>query len=161
EPAHAQEPGTHGEPGYGRRRDSERAASLIVAAEPCSEAPHSRKAGPATKCVHDDRAGEIMELGAEQVIEKPFLQAEVLVPGDAPEQRIAEADDQRCRRSLRGKSGTLGNAPRDNSGHRGSKHDEKKEPDEAEALRLRDGARASKKADAIRDGVTDQKIGNR
>ena len=48
--------------------------------------------------MHDDGAGEVVELRAELRFEEALLQAEVAVPDDALEERIEQADDQRRRR---------------------------------------------------------------
>ena len=52
---------------------------------------HGDESYPAAECVHDDAAGEIVELGAEKILQ-PSLEAEPPVPRDAFEQRIDDCD---------------------------------------------------------------------
>ena len=61
EPADAQQPGAHGQPRDRRRRRAPM-PPLVVAAEARPEHQHGAERDPAAERVHDDRAGEILEL---------------------------------------------------------------------------------------------------
>ena len=69
------------------------AAVLAVAAAARAQQQHRDQTDPAAHRVHDHGAGEIVELLAERGLE-PGLHAEMLVPGDALEKRVDEADQQ-------------------------------------------------------------------
>ncbi len=86
--------------------------SFVVAAAPRAEQQHRDEADPAADRVHDDAAGEVVELRAERGLE-PGLHAEVPVPGDALEERVDETDQQEGRRELRIEARALGDAAGD------------------------------------------------
>ena len=76
-----------------------------------------------------------MELLAELRLEEGLLQAEVLVPDDAFEERIEQADDQRGRHALRQEPRALGDAAGDDGRHGGGEGAQEEELDERQALR--------------------------
>ena len=75
--------------------------------------------------MHDDRAGEIMELFAIGGLQ-PGLNAEGLIPGDPFKERVDEGDDEKSRGQLRIEPGALGDTAR-NDGRDGGREGEQKE----------------------------------
>jgi hypothetical protein len=73
-----------------------RCAPSFVAAAPRAEQQHRRQRDPAAHRMHHHRAGEVVEF-APKLAFKPGLDAVIAVPGDALEERIDEADQQRWR----------------------------------------------------------------
>ena len=76
--------------------------------------------------MHHDGAGEIVELLAEAGLE-PGLDAEGLVPGDAFEEGIDEADEQEGGDQLRTEPGALGDAARNDGGNGGGEGQQEEE----------------------------------
>ena len=109
-----------------------------VAAGAGAEAEDRGEGEPAADGVDDDRAGEIVERGAEGRGE-PGLDAEIAVPDEAFAEGIDEADDDRGGEHLRPELCALGDAARDDRGDGGGEGREEEEFDEAEALRRRTG----------------------
>ena len=73
-----------------------------------------------------DRAGEVVELRAGQRLD-PGLDAEALVPGDAFEQRIDQADDDGRGHQLRAEAGALGDAAGDDGRDGGGEGEQEEE----------------------------------
>ena len=84
--------------------------------------------------MHDDGAGEVVELLAEPRLEEVLLQAVVLVPDDAFEERIEQADDERGGDALRQEARTLGDAAGDDGRHGGGERAQEEELDERQTL---------------------------
>ena len=139
------------------RRD---AALLRVAAAPRAEHQHGDEADPAADRVHDDAPGEVVELRAERGLE-PRLDAVVLVPGDALEERIDEADEQERRGELRVEPRALGDAAGDDRGDRRGEREQEEELDELEAALLRKRLGAGEEIDAVGDRVADEEVRDR
>ena len=137
EPADAQQPGAHGEPRDRRGRDADRARLRRS----------GRGAGPswrtAEKPIQPPTACTTMEpakswnSSPSLAFEEALLQAEVLVPDDAFEEGIEQADDQRRWRRTAGRNlRALGDAARDDRGHRRREGAQEEELDQREALRV-------------------------
>ena len=109
-----------------------------------------------------------MELLAEPRFEEGLLQAVVLVPDDAFEEGIEQADDERGGHALRQEARALGDAAGDDGGNRGGERAEEEELDQRQALRAETGCaaaaqrlRADEERHAVGDGVADEEVGDR
>jgi hypothetical protein len=117
--------------------------------------------------VHDDGAGKVVKLLAQHALEEALLEAVVLVPDDALEEGIGEADDQRRGDALRGEPRALGDAARDDGGHCGGESAQEEEFDERQPLRIEAFRRTverlgiDEEGDAVGDGVADEEISHR
>ena len=160
EPADAQQPRTHRQPRDRRRRRTDRTAA-IVASDAGAEQEHGCQRRPAAEGVHDDRAGEIVEGRAEHRIEEVILQAVVLVPDDAFEQRIDQPDHQRRRHTLRHEFGALGDAAGNDRGNGGGERARKKNLTSVITLLGADRLSAREKRHAVSDCVADKEIRHR
>ena len=125
-------------------------ALLGVAAAARAEQQHGHQPDPAAHRMHHHRAGEIVELRAERALE-PRLDAVVLVPGDAFEERIDEADQQERRGELRVEARALGDAAGDDRRNRGGERQQEEELDELVAVLLRQRLGAGEEVDAVGD----------
>ena len=160
EPADRQHPRAEGEERNRRRRVRRYPALLRVAAAPRAEHQHGDEADPAAHRVDDDAPGEVVELRAERALE-PRLDAVVLVPGDAFEERIDEADEQERRGELRIEPRTLGDAAGDDRRDRRGEREQEEELDELEAALLRERLGAGEEVDAVGDRVADEEVRDR
>ncbi len=116
-----------------------------------------RQRDPSTDRVHDDRAGEVVERRAEGRRD-PVLEAEPVVPGHALEDRVDDAHDRDGRGQLRIELRALGNAARDDRGHRRREGQQEKELGEFIAALLHQGFRAGEEAGAVGDAVADEEV---
>ena len=157
EPADGEDPGAEREEGDRRRRMRRDAALLRVAAAARTEHQHGDEPDPAADRVHDDAPGEVVELLAERALE-PRLNAEVLVPGDALEERVDEAHQQERRRELRVEPRALGDAAGDDRGDRRGEGEQEEELDELVAALLGERLRAGEEIDAVGDRVADEEV---
>ncbi|EOA06267.1 hypothetical protein HFRIS_003398 [Herbaspirillum frisingense GSF30] len=101
-------------------------AFLAVAAAARTQQQHGGQGDPAADGVDHDGTGEVVEFGAEGGCQ-PGLYAEVLVPGDALEEGIDQADQYGGGQQLRVEFGAFGDAARDdgrNGGGEGQQEEE-------------------------------------
>ena len=136
------------------------AAFLRITANARSEQNHRTQRQPAADGVHHHRTCEIMELGAGRRLD-PRLNAVAVVPGNAFEEGIDEADDHHRRNQLRVEFGAFGNAAGNNRRHRSSKRQQKKELGDFEAAFLGQLLCSDHERHAVGNAVTDEKIHNR
>ena len=114
--------------------------------------------------MHHNRARKILELGTEVANEERFLNAEVFVPGDAFDDRIGEADEQRCRQALGAKACALGYAAGYDCGHGRRERAQEEEADKGRALRVKRFRAAGERIGAdvevkpVGDEVADREI---
>ena len=134
-------------------------AVLRVASPPRTEQNHRHEADPASDRMNDYRSGEIVELRAESAFQ-PGLHAEVLVPCDALEERIHERHQQHRRGQLRIKAGAFGNPARHDRRDCRSEGQQEEEFHQVIAIPLGEFFGPDKKADPIRNAVTDAEIGD-
>ena len=134
------------------------AAVLVVAAAPRTEQDHGGQPDPAADRVHHDGAGEIMELFAEAGLE-PGLDAVSLVPGDALEEGVDEADQQEGGGQLRAEARALGDAAGNDGRDRRGEGQQEKELGQLEAAFLHQGFGAGKEIHAVGDAVADEEVG--
>src|SRR4029453_448049 len=106
------------------------------------------------------------ELLAQRGFEEALLQAVALVPDDAFEEGIEQADDQGGGETLRAESRALGNAARDDGWHCRGESAQEEELDQRQALRVEafrravERLRVDEEGDAVGDGVADEEIGH-
>ena len=110
--------------------------------------------------MHDDRSGEIVEAGAES-LRQPVLHAERLVPGDALEEGIDEADDQEGRRQLRMEARALGDAAGDDRRDRRGEGEQEEELGQLVAVLRHQRLGAGEEVDPVGDAVADEEVGDR
>src|SRR4029077_17296518 len=121
---------------------------------------------PTADRVHHDRAGKIVELLAQQILEEGLLQAEVLIPDDPLEEGIKQADDQAGSDALGRDARALGDAARNDARRGGGERQQEKEFDQGIALRLEALAAptqrfgADKEGRAVGDGKAQEEIGD-
>jgi hypothetical protein len=116
--------------GMRRRRVRRDAAVLGGSAAPRAEQQHGGQPDPAAHGMHHHRAGEVVELLAEAGLQ-PGLDAEGLVPGDALEEGIDEADQQEGGGELRAEARALGDAAGDDGRDRGGEGQQEEELDQS------------------------------
>jgi hypothetical protein len=116
--------------------------------------------------MHDDRAREVVELGAQLGFEEGLLQAKILVPDDAFKEGVEQADNQGRGDALGQELGALGDAARDDGWHGRCEGAQEEEPHQREALPVvalgaaADGLGIEEERHPIGDGETDEKVGD-
>ena len=120
-------------------------AVLAVAVAARAQQQHGRQREPAAHRVDHDRAGEVMELRAGQRLD-PGLHAEALVPGDAFEQRIDQADDDGGGHQLRPEPGALGDAAGNDGRDGGGESQQEEELHQLVAVASRPAARRRRRS---------------
>jgi hypothetical protein len=135
-------------------------AVLAVAAAARAEQEHRDEREPAADRMDHHRSREVVELLAERALE-PALDAELLVPGDAFEQRVHHRHDCNRGHQLRIEARALGDAARDDRRHRGGERQQEEELHQLVAVLLRQRLRADQEADPVRDPVPDEEVGER
>lgn len=139
------------------RRD--RAVAAVAVAARAQQDDRGQRQ-PAAHRVHDDRAGEIVELRARQ-LEDPGLDAEALVPGDAFEERVDHADQDGGGRELRAEAGPLGDPARDDGRDGGGEGEQEEELHQVVAVAGHQLLGAHQEAGAVGHGVAEEEIGDR
>jgi hypothetical protein len=103
--------------------------------------------------MHHDGTCEVVEFFS-IVGFQPGLEAEGLVPGNAFEEGIDEADDQKGRGQLRVELGTLGDAARNDRRDRRREGQQEEEARQLEAILLQQRFGAGEEVDAVGDAVS-------
>src|SRR6185295_19317826 len=166
EPANAQEPGAHRQPGDAGWGNTGGALALR-AAEARPQDEDGRNPNPTADRVHDDRAGKIVEFLAQKILEEGLLQPEILIPDKPFEKRIKQADDQAGSDALRQEARALGDAAGDDGWGGGRERQQEEEFDESVALRVEALAApaqpfgADKEGGAVGNGKAQEEIGDR
>ena len=160
EPAHRQNPGAQGQERNVGRRMRGNGTVLAVAIAASAQQDHSRQCDPPANGMHHDRAREIMEFLTRYRLD-PGLHAEMLVPGDALEERVDEADDDRGSQQLRPELGAFGNAARNDGGNGRRERQQEEELDQFIAILGRQLLGANEEAGAIRHRIADEEIHHR
>ena len=132
-------------------------AVLAITPVACAEQQHGGQRDPAAHGVHDDGAGKVVEFCAESRFQ-PGLDAEGLVPGDAFEEGIDEADEQESGDQLRMKLGALGNAAGNDGRNGRGESQQKEELGQLEAVFLHQRIDTGEKVDTVGNAVADEKI---
>ncbi|MGF6262122.1 hypothetical protein OKW49_003050 [Paraburkholderia youngii] len=101
-----------------------------------------------------------MERRAERLRE-PVLNAETVVPCDAFEERIDEADQHERREQLRVELGALGDAARHDRGDRGGERQQEEKAHERIAVMLGERRGAVEKLHTVCDRVADEEVRDR
>jgi hypothetical protein len=158
EPADDQDPGTEREEGNRRGRMRRNAAVLLIAPAPRAEQDHGGEANPAADRMHHHRAGEVVELFTEAGFQRG-LDAVGLVPGDALEERVDEADQQEGGGELRAEARAFGDAAGDDGRDRRSEGQQEEELGEFIAALLHQGFGAGEEMYAVGDAVADEEVG--
>ena len=157
EPADGQNPRAERQERNRRRRVGGDLAFLGVAATPGAQQQNCRQCHPAAERVHHDGTGEVVEFKAEPRLERR-LHAETVVPGDALEQRVDQADQHGGGHHLRIEPGAFGDAARDDGGNRGGERQQKEKLHQFVAVFGHQGVGGGEKMDAVGDAVADEKI---
>jgi hypothetical protein len=110
--------------------------------------------------MHDDRSGEIVEFFTIGRLQ-PGLNAVRLIPGDAFEKGIDEADDQKGCRELWIEARAFGNAAGYDGGNRRRESEQEEEARQFKAILLQQGLGAGEEVDAVGKTVADEEIGDR
>ena len=132
---------------------------FAVAVAARTQQQHSRQRQPTTHGVHHHRACKIMELFSGQRFD-PGLYAEMLIPDNALEEGVDQPDDH-CRGDQLGvKTGTLGNAARDDGRNGRRKSQQKEKLHQLIAVFGCQLFGAHKKVAAIGHAVADGKVNN-
>ena len=108
--------------------------------------------------MHDNRAGKVVELRAEAVLE-PGLEAVSLIPGNAFEEGIDEADDEEGGGELRIEARTLGDAAGNDGWNRGGEGQQEEELGECVAIMFGQHLGTTEEVHAIGNAVADKEIG--
>ena len=101
--------------------------------------------------------GEIMELRAEAGAQ-PCLETEIPIPGQTLEERVDETDEEKRRRQLGLKAGTLGNAAGNDGGNRSREGEEKEELHQFVAVLLRQDAGAAHEIGTVGHPIANEEV---
>ena len=133
-------------------------AVAVVASVARPQQQDCRQRHPAAKGMHHHAAGKIVE-GLTELRLDHRLQAKVVVPDHAFEQRIEHSNDYRGGDQLRHKPRPLSDAPRDDGWDGRRKRQQKEELDEVIAGVLSQRRGICEKTHTISDAVADKEVG--
>ena len=134
-------------------------AILTVATVARTEQQHGRQGDPAAHGMHHNGAGKIMEFGTKGAFQ-PFLNAIVLIPGDAFIERVDKPDQHKGSGQLRVELGAFRNAAGNDGRDRRSKGQQEEKAGDVVAALLGDLRGADEEVGAVGHGKTDGKVGH-